>query len=108
MGEQRMAMYLTRVELHDADEDKDYKVLHEAMEKRGFVRTIVGDIGKVEYHLPTAEYYRESSLPVETIRDEASTAARTTGRRFGVIVAEAKSLAWVGLDKVEKEADSKN
>lgn len=40
-----MASFTVRVELHDADED-DYATLHDAMEARGFARTIKGPDGK--------------------------------------------------------------
>jgi len=101
-----MTMYLTRVELHDADEEKDYRILHEAMEKQGFARTITADKGG-EYRLPRAEYYRESPLSPKEIRDQALTAAKTTGRRCGVIVAKTDYLTWIGLDTVLNEPDSK-
>ena len=48
-----MTNFTVRIELHGADE-ADYENLHEAMERRGFVRWIESDGGR--YRLPTAEY----------------------------------------------------
>jgi hypothetical protein len=64
-----MATFMTRVELHSADED-DYETLHAAMEKEGFNRTITSDDG-VTYHLPTAEYYRSTHLTRTQVLERA-------------------------------------
>lgn len=47
-----MASFTTRVELHDGD--ADYDNLHEAMERKGFLRHVEGTKGT--YRLPDAEY----------------------------------------------------
>jgi hypothetical protein len=48
-------MFLVRVELHKATDD-DYDTLHDAMEARGFERSVQGSNG-TWYQLPTAEYH---------------------------------------------------
>lgn len=91
-----MAKYLVRVELHAASWD-DYEALHAEMADRGFGREITGDNGR-SYKLPTAEYVIHAEGGVEGVRALAAEAAKTTGRKFGVIVAQYSRSAWVGLE----------
>ena len=93
-----MATYMTRVELHAADED-DYETLHDAMEKEGFSRTITSDDG-VTYHLPTAEYYRSTTLTRSQVLDSAKGAAAKTGKSYAAVVTESNGVTWNGLNKV--------
>jgi len=93
-----MAKYLVRVELHGATWD-DYERLHAEIANRGFSREVTSDNGGT-FQLPTAEYITETSVGLEGVRALAAEAARTTGRRFGVIVAEYSRSAWVGLAHV--------
>ncbi len=90
-----MAKYLVRVELHGATWD-DYERLHSEMSDRGFSREVTSDHGGT-YQLPTAEYVIQTSAELEGVRALAAEAAKTTGRKFGVIVAEYSRSAWVGL-----------
>jgi len=90
-----MANYLVRVELHGATWD-DYEALHAEMADRGFSREITGDTGQ-SYQLPTAEYVIHSGAALEGVRALAGEAAKATGRKFGVIVAEYSRSAWTGL-----------
>jgi hypothetical protein len=90
-----MASFTTRVELHSADWS-DYENLHEYMEQQGFSRTIRADNGTV-YHLPTAEYHFSGSSTAAEVLAKAEYAARRTGRRYGIIVTEAKMQMWTGL-----------
>lgn len=90
-----MANYLVRVELHGATWDS-YEALHAEMAARGFSREITGDNG-LSYQLPTAEYVIHAGGGLEGVRALAAEAAKTTGRKFGVIVAEYSRSAWVGL-----------
>jgi hypothetical protein len=91
-----MGNYLVRVELHAASWD-DYEALHAEMADRGFAREITGDNGR-SYQLPTAEYVIHAEGGVEAVRALAAEAAKTTGRKFGVIVAQYSRSAWVGLE----------
>jgi hypothetical protein len=93
-----MALYLTRVELHNADAD-DYETLHAAMEAEGFDRTIVGGDGKT-YQLPTAEYYRQTNLNRAQVLESAQQAAAKTKKSHGIIVAESTGMIWMGLAEV--------
>ena len=90
-----MASFLVRVELHNATWD-DYERLHSEMGNRGFSREVTGDNGQI-YQLPTAEYVTHSASGLENVRVLAAKAAHTTGRKYGVIVAEYSRSAWVGL-----------
>jgi hypothetical protein len=90
-----MAKYLLRVELHGATWN-DYETLHSEMAYRGFSREVTSDDGRT-YQLPTAEYVTQKSTGLEDVRALAAEAAKRTGRRFGVIVAEYSRSAWVGL-----------
>lgn len=90
-----MANYLVRIELHGATWH-DYEGLHVEMARSGFSRDITSDDGQ-SYQLPTAQYVIRTAAELEAIRGLATTAARTTGRKFGVIVAEYSKSAWAGL-----------
>jgi hypothetical protein len=90
-----MSKFLVRVELHGGTWD-DYETLHAEMAERGFSREVTGGNGRA-YQLPTAEYVIHTDEGLEDVRALAAQAAQTTGRKFGVIVAEYSRSAWVGL-----------
>jgi hypothetical protein len=90
-----MANFLVRIELHGATWD-DYEALHNQMAYRGFSREVTGGSGQA-YQLPTAEYVIRTAEELEDVRAAAAEAAKTTGRKFGVIAAEYSRTAWVGL-----------
>ena len=90
-----MANFTVRVELHQA-EWADYERLHAAMEQKGFSRLIKADNGNT-YHLPWAEYTGTANLTSMQVLNIASAAAATTGKRNAVLVTEAVSRAWAGL-----------
>ncbi len=90
-----MALFIVRVELHNASW-LDYEGLHSAMTRSGFNRTITADNGD-KYHLPTAEYTINSSLPRSTILASAKSAATVTGKGFAVVVTESVGTTWDGL-----------
>jgi hypothetical protein len=94
-----MGTFMTRVELHHADED-DYEALHSAMETEGFERIITSDQG-IKYHLPTAEYYRTANLTRQQVLDSAMRAAATTGKSHAAVVTESLGVIWNGLTKVQ-------
>jgi hypothetical protein len=92
-----MANYITRVELHAATYD-DYDTLHDEMEQRGFARTIVGD-NRVTYHLPTGTYVMGSgSTSRQDALNRAGEAARATGKKSSIIVADWNGATWRGLE----------
>lgn len=88
-----MSDFITRVELHGADDD-DYKILHAEMAARKFSRSIRSDGGEL-YKLPTAEYYSFGDLTSVQVRTLAAAAARATGKSFWVLVTELMSAAWI-------------
>jgi hypothetical protein len=92
-----MASFIVRVELHNARYE-DYLALHAAMAVRGFSRTILGSNGE-NYHLPTAEYDITTTATAEQVRQAADSAATTTGKAHGVLVAQYSSCLWSGLPK---------
>jgi hypothetical protein len=66
------------------------------MEKKGLSRLIKADSG-FTYHLPWAEYNGTGNLTCAQMRDIAQQAANQTGKRYAVLVTEAVSRAWSGL-----------
>jgi hypothetical protein len=93
-----MADFTVRIELHDAKWN-DYEGLHAAMEQQGFTRLITSDEGR-KYHMPWAEYNGTGNLTSTQILNIAQTAANSTGKKNAVLVTEAKSRAWAGLQTV--------
>ena len=91
-----MAQFTVRVELHQA-EWSDYERLHAAMEQKGFSRLIKADSGST-YHLPWAEYDGTANLTSMQVLEIARAAAGSTGKRNAVLVTEASSRAWAGLE----------
>jgi hypothetical protein len=92
-----MAKFTTRVELHGADEE-DYDILHKAMKKRGFSRTIKNNKGKL-FHLPTAEYDCQSD-DIDEVLEDAKLAAGQTEKGSSILVTEAPKRRWTGLEPV--------
>ena len=93
-----MTRYTVRVELHDADDD-DYESLHEAMEKKGFVRWVESNDGS-KYRLPTAEYNMDSStLDRSQVLDRAKAAAESVKPKPTpwIVVTESAGRNWSGL-----------
>jgi hypothetical protein len=93
-----MANFTVRVELHQAAW-ADYETLHAAMEAKGFSRQITSDDGKI-YQLPLAEYNGSGNLDGSRVRDIAREAANSTGKSNAVLVSEAPSRSWIGLQQV--------
>lgn len=90
-----MALFITRVELHDATW-QDYDSLHQAMKARNFNRAVQATDG-TWYALPTAEYYATGDVTAEYVRDAAQAAAVSTGKRHSIVVSEASKILWLGL-----------
>ena len=93
-----MPNFMTRVELHNATY-QDYENLHSAMETEGFERTITSDQGTT-YHLPTAEYYRSTTLTRSQVLDSAKRAADKTKKHYAAVVTESNGVTWHGLEPV--------
>lgn len=98
-----MATYITRVQLHDAKTESDYKKLHQSMEAKGFSRTIT--LSGIEYHLPEAEY-RISGLPSSTaVLELAGQAVRVSGFPAKVLVVRSEGMAASGLEQVTTKTE---
>ncbi|WP_461453571.1 hypothetical protein [Mucilaginibacter sp.] len=94
-----MASFTTRVELHKASQEIDYKKLHAEMELEGFLRTIISD-DNITYHLPTAEYNKIGNFTRQQILDSAKKAAAKTGKEHSILVTESNGRTWYNLEKV--------
>jgi hypothetical protein len=76
-----MNWFITRVELHGADEN-DYQRLHEEMQARLFIRAARENNGTL-LQLPTAMYFSQSNqLRAADVETLAAQAAAATGCRF--------------------------
>ncbi|NTW29726.1 MAG: DUF2622 domain-containing protein [Candidatus Moranbacteria bacterium] len=93
-----MNKFTIRVELTNASYD-EYMLLHDEMEKRGFRRYIVSDDG-TKYDLPDAEYDFRGSQEGADVLALAKSAAGETGCKFRILVTQAHSRTWSGLDKI--------
>ena len=87
-----MTSFTTRVELHGATGDH-YTRLHEAMERAGFRRWIVGR-NSSRYALPTAEYDFSGTYTASQVRDLAKGIADNVKLGAWVLVTEAGERAW--------------
>nr|CUV28854.1 conserved protein of unknown function [Ralstonia solanacearum] len=96
-----MASFTTRVVLHNADPDDYTDVLHPAMAKQGFTRTIKGDSGKT-YDMPDAEYDFVGDKTRDEVLERAKTATQTTKKEYAIFVTEAVGRCWYGLDTATK------
>lgn len=100
-----MGHFTTRVVLHKDDKNYEpldsetYDILHGAMEKEGFNRTILGD-NNIEYYLPPAEYDKIGDFTIEEVRASAEKAAKKAAKKYSVLVTEG-SRAWIYLDEVK-------
>ncbi|SJZ78357.1 hypothetical protein [Sediminibacterium ginsengisoli] len=102
-----MALFTTRVELHNAKTSEDYDTLHKAMEKEGFWRTIQLSGETTVYHLPTAEYNYSGKVETSAVLELAKKAATKTGKTFSVLVTKADGRRyWYNLPVVKKAVTS--
>jgi hypothetical protein len=93
-----MSHFTVRIELHQA-EWADYERLHTAMQQQGFSRQITSDDGQ-RYDMPWAEYNGSAALSSMQVLNISQVAANSTGKKNAVLVTEAKSRAWAGLQKL--------
>lgn len=92
-----MALFTTRVELHDAKTSEDYEKLHIEMGKEGFSR-VIQKPGEPVFQLPTAEYNASKDMTVAQVLELAKKAATRTGKKFSVLVTMvAGSREWFNL-----------
>jgi 6-phosphogluconolactonase/glucosamine-6-phosphate isomerase/deaminase len=108
-----MASYMTRVELHKADNRTvtadDYETLHAQMRAKGFKTTITSSEPKV-YKLLTAEYDRSTTADIATVLADAKAAASEVVRTspnvkaYSVFVSEYTKATWYNLEEVKVAA----
>ncbi len=95
-----MAKFTVRIELHRATAE-DYGKLHAAMEADGFTMTIKANDDKV-YRLPSAEYrYTSKTEDAGDVCDKAFNIAKIIKPKPAVLVTEAQSTVWRGLEEVK-------
>jgi len=94
-----MSKFMVRVVLHDVPTWEKYDELHQAMEDKGFSRTLAGK--KATYHLPPSEYWFTGEQSLADVRVLAAAAAETTGQPFGLIVVKADGWSVMRLKTVE-------
>ena len=95
-----MANFITRIELHGKPTDEDYKELHEAMEKKGFKRTVTSK-GNA-YHLPNAVYFsNDLSIANGKVMTRAKQAVAATDKKASIVVVEAANILASGLEPVK-------
>jgi hypothetical protein len=91
-----MSYFSTRIVLHTWATVEDYSVLHNAMAKNGFSRTITASDGRT-YQLPPAEYVLIGNYKLNDVLGWADSAALQTGKRDSVVVTEGTAMSWRGL-----------
>lgn len=94
-----MARFTVRVVLHDGPTRDDYDQLALALAQRNITDVIFSDDG-VGYKMPPAEYQCQGDLTAEQVRQVCAVAAQTTGKRHAILVTEAKTRSWSGLDVI--------
>jgi len=97
-----MTDFTVRVELHSADSG-DYDALHGEMDREGFERTITGTDNKGvwhTWHLPWAEYIISGDFTCDHVRRKAISAAERTAKKYAILVTQAQTRCWIGLDLV--------
>ena len=99
-----MSVFIVRIELHDAVEE-EYEVLHKAMSKVGFSRTVL-DTNKIEFHLPKAEYGMSADLEPVKVMDIVTKAAEQTNKMFGILLTQAQGVTFYNLAPVKKRVES--
>jgi hypothetical protein len=92
-----MASFTTRVQLNGTAPD-DYVALHTAMQKKGFLRTIVSNDG-VTYELPHAEYNLSGNYDRNQVLHLAKDAMSSISKGGKILVTESAGRTWDSLEK---------
>ncbi len=64
------------------------------MRTAGFKQTIPAVSG-VEYHLPTAEYFANTTDLLQVVYNEAELAAKTVGKKYWIIVSQVTNICSI-------------
>jgi hypothetical protein len=90
-----------RVELHNTfSGDREYVVLHAAMERQGFFRVIAAHDGK-RYNLPPAEYVHAASTTLDGVLTRARAALISIGRLDSATVVIFQCDNWIGVNMTQ-------
>ncbi|KKP86492.1 MAG: hypothetical protein UR90_C0028G0004 [Parcubacteria group bacterium GW2011_GWC1_35_8] len=93
-----MSNYTVRVELHSAQYNPDFEILHSAMQNEGFSKLITSDNGKI-YHLPRGEYTISTSENRSQVLKTTQRAVQKTGESAEILVTESAGRTWDGLSE---------
>lgn len=93
-----MADYTIRVVLHDNATWQDYDNLRRNLAIKGVVDYIKSDDGRW-WRLPPAEYTHASNDDLSTVTNKVSATAGAI-KRCSVLVSQASSRQWVGLEQL--------
>ena len=93
-----MSRFMTRVLLNGNPSSPDYEKLHNAMKSKGFSR-VIQSVGNEHFWLPNAEYDRIGDLTTQQVLNDAKAAANSVKTPNEVLVTEAKSIMFDGLQK---------
>jgi hypothetical protein len=93
-----MALYIIRVELHDA-QWQHYVEMAKDLATKGITDVIAGSDGN-SYKMPPAEYNYVGSENIDAVFDAVRASANKTGKSNAVFVTEATRTKWVGMEVV--------
>jgi hypothetical protein len=94
-----MSLHVVRIELYGSPSGTDYEALHGAMSEQGFYRT--GAIDGVQYHLPHAEYARNSNEALAATLTRAQQAASSVPYHAGILAMDVSVWTQSGLRAVK-------
>jgi hypothetical protein len=90
-----MALYIIRVELHDATW-QHYVDMAKDLATKGITDVIVASNGN-SYKMSPAEYNYVGPENIEAVLNAVKASAAKTGKRHAVFVTEANQTKWEGL-----------
>lgn len=100
-----MAQFIARIELYGRPSETEYALLHAAMGRQGFVRTITLNDGS-EYHLPNAEYQLVGDMTIDQVWARANSAAVSVWANHGILCTQSAGIRVSGLRPVQTQAVS--
>lgn len=93
-----MSNYTVRVELHSAQYNPDFEILHRVMQNEGFSKLITSDNGKI-YHLPRGEYTISTNENRSQVLKATQRAVQETDESAEILVTESVGRTWDGLSE---------
>lgn len=90
-----MYLFLVRIELRGSPSPQDYDVLHRQMAVRGFSQT--AQVNGVPYHLPRAEYAKNTADAIVAILAQAQQAASVVPYESEILVSQVTQWTQSGL-----------